>query len=46
MAAEYNRLGVVVDWAHASFNTTIAVLEAPDHCHSVHQAGLGPPRLG
>ncbi|MGH3285617.1 MAG: membrane dipeptidase [Streptosporangiaceae bacterium] len=47
VVAECNRLGIVIDCAHASFDTTMAVLEASDQpviiSHGPPQRAFHPP---
>lgn len=43
VVAECNRLGIVVDCAHASFDTTMAVLEASDQPVIISHGQLGHP---
>ncbi len=43
VVAECNRLGVVVDCAHASFDTTMAVLESSDQPVIISHGQLGHP---
>jgi membrane dipeptidase len=51
VVAECNRLGMIIDCAHASFPTTADVLEASrlpvmiSHSHLDHAGGSGHPRL-
>jgi membrane dipeptidase len=46
VVAECNRLGIVVDCAHASFATTMAVLEASSQPVIVSHGQLGHPETG
>ena len=43
VVAECNRLGIVVDCAHASFDTTMAVLEVSDQSVIISHGQLGHP---
>jgi membrane dipeptidase len=43
VVAECNRLGIVIDCAHASFATTMAVLEASSQPVMISHGQLGPP---
>jgi membrane dipeptidase len=46
VVAECNRLGIVIDCAHASFATTIAVLEASSQPVMISHGQLGHPGTG
>jgi membrane dipeptidase len=46
VVAECNRLGIVIDCAHASFATTMAVLEASSQPVIISHGQLGYPRTG
>jgi membrane dipeptidase len=46
VVAECNRLGIVVDCAHASFATTVAVLEASSQPVFISHGQLGHPETG